>query len=211
MNKAIIGKKLGMTQVFMADGTMVPVTVVKAGPCTVVQKKTQERDHYSAIQLGFDEVKEARLNKPQQGHLKLATDKSLRVLKEFRLDNVDQYELGQQITCDVFNADEYVDVTGITKGRGYTGVIKRWNQGRLRETHGVGPVHREPGSMGANSTPSRVLPGKKLPGQYGVEQVTVLNLKIVKVDTERGVLLIKGAIPGAKNSVVFVRNAVKKA
>ena len=200
-----------MTQVFMADGTMVPVTVVKAGPCTVVQKKTQERDHYSAIQLGFDEVKEARLNKPQQGHLKLATDKSLRVLKEFRLDNVDQYELGQQITCDVFNADEYVDVTGITKGRGYTGVIKRWNQGRLRETHGVGPVHREPGSMGANSTPSRVLPGKKLPGQYGVEQVTVLNLKIVKVDTERGVLLIKGAIPGAKNSVVFVRNAVKKA
>ena len=211
MNKAIIGKKLGMTQVFMADGTMVPVTVVKAGPCTVVQKKTQERDHYSAIQLGFDEVKEARLNKPQQGHLKLATDKSLRVLKEFRLDNVDQYELGQQITCDVFNADEYVDVTGITKGRGYTGVIKRWNQGRLRETHGVGPVHREPGSMGANSTPSRVLPGKKLPGQYGVEQVTVLNLKIVKVDTERGVLLIKGAIPGAKNSVVYVRNAVKKA
>ena len=211
MNKAIIGRKLGMTQVFLADGSMIPVTVVKAGPCTVVQKKTQERDHYSAIQLGFDEVKESRLNKPQQGHLKLATDKSLRVLKEFRLDNADQYELGQQITCDVFSADEYVDVTGITKGRGYTGVIKRWNQGRLRETHGVGPVHREPGSMGANSTPSRVLPGKKLPGQYGVEQVTVLNLKIVKVDTERGVLLIKGAIPGAKDSVVFVRNAVKKA
>jgi len=211
MNKAIIGKKLGMTQVFMADGTMVPVTVVKAGPCIVVQKKTKERDGYSAIQLGFDETKSARLNKPELGHLKLATEKALRVLKEFKLDNADQYELGKEIDVDIFNADEYVDVTGITKGRGYTGVIKRWNQGRLRETHGVGPVHREPGSMGANSTPSRVLPGKKLPGQYGVEQVTVLNLKIVKVDKERGVLLIKGAIPGAKNSVVYVRNAVKKA
>ncbi len=211
MNKAIIGKKLGMTQVFMADGTMVPVTVVKAGPCTVVQKKTLERDGYSAIQLGFEEVKESRLSKPELGHLKVAAAKPLKILKEFKLENPDQYTLGQEIKCDVFNADDYIDVTGTTKGRGYTGVIKRWNQGRLKETHGVGPVHREVGSMGANSTPSRVLPGKKLPGQYGVEQVTVLNLKVVKVDTERGVLLIKGAIPGAKNSVVYIRNAVKKA
>ena len=211
MNKAIIGKKLGMTQVFMADGTMVPVTVVKAGPCTVVQKKTVERDGYFAIQLGFDEVPERKLNKPELGHLKVASAKPVRVLKEFKLDNPDQYTAGQQIDCSVFAADDMVDVTGTTKGRGFTGVIKRWNQGRLKETHGVGPVHREVGSMGANSTPSRVLPGKKMPGQYGVEQVTVLNLKVVKVDTERGVLLIKGAIPGAKNSVVYIRNAVKKA
>ncbi len=209
MNKAIIGKKLGMTQVFTADGTMIPVTVVKAGPCTVVQKKTKERDGYSAIQLGFDEVSEKKLNKPQSGHLKVAGAQPLKVLKEFDLSDADSYQLGQIIACDAFKAEELVDVTGITKGRGFTGVIKRWNQGRLRQTHGVGPVHREVGSMGANSTPSRVLPGKKLAGQYGVEQVTVLNLKIIKVDTERGVLLIKGAIPGAKNSVVFIRDAVK--
>ena len=217
MNKAIIGKKLGMTQVFMADGTMVPVTVVKAGPCTVVQKKTVERDGYSAIQLGFDEVPERKLNKPELGHLKVASKKIQEAATEHQvsmwqiLDNPDQYTAGQQIDCSVFAADDMVDVTGTTKGRGFTGVIKRWNQGRLKETHGVGPVHREVGSMGANSTPSRVLPGKKMPGQYGVEQVTVLNLKVVKVDTERGVLLIKGAIPGAKNSVVYIRNAVKKA
>ena len=211
MNKAIIGKKLGMTQVFLADGTMVPVTVIQAGPCTVTQVKTVERDGYSAVQVGFEDVAEKKLNKPELGHLKVASAKPVRVLKEFKLDNPDQYTAGQQIDCSVFAADDMVDVTGTTKGRGFTGVIKRWNQGRLKETHGVGPVHREVGSMGANSTPSRVLPGKKMPGQYGVEQVTVLNLKVVKVDTERGVLLIKGAIPGAKNSVVYIRNAVKKA
>ncbi|HIT77454.1 MAG TPA: 50S ribosomal protein L3 [Candidatus Limihabitans stercoravium] len=210
MNKAIIGKKLGMTQVFMQDGTMVPVTVVQAGPCTVVQKKTVERDGYSAIQLGFEEVADRKLNKPEQGHLKKANAGSLKHLKEFKLDNADALELGAKIECDVFAEGDFVDVTGTTKGRGFTGVIKRWNQGRLKETHGVGPVHREVGSMGANSTPSRVLPGKHMPGQYGVEQVTVLNLSVIKVDKERGVLLIKGAIPGAKNSIVYVRNAVKK-
>lgn len=210
MNKAIIGKKLGMTQVFMQDGTMVPVTVVQAGPCTVVQKKTVERDGYSAVQLGYEEVPERKLNKPEQGHLKKANAGSLKHLKEFQLDNADALEVGAKIGCDVFAEGDFVDVTGMTKGRGFTGVIKRWNQGRLKETHGVGPVHREVGSMGANSTPSRVLPGKHMPGQYGVEQVTVLNLAVVKVDKERGVLLIKGAIPGAKNSVVYVRNAVKK-
>ncbi len=210
MNKAIIGKKLGMTQVFMQDGTMVPVTVVQAGPCTVVQKKTVERDGYSAVQLGYEEVPERKLNKPEQGHLKKANAGSLKHLKEFQLDNADALEVGAKIECDVFAEGDFVDVTGMTKGRGFTGVIKRWNQGRLKETHGVGPVHREVGSMGANSTPSRVLPGKHMPGQYGVEQVTVLNLAVVKVDKERGVLLIKGAIPGAKNSVVYVRNAVKK-
>lgn len=199
-----------MTQVFMQDGTMVPVTVVQAGPCTVVQKKTVERDGYSAVQLGYEEVPERKLNKPEQGHLKKANAGSLKHLKEFQLDNADALEVGAKIGCDVFAEGDFVDVTGMTKGRGFTGVIKRWNQGRLKETHGVGPVHREVGSMGANSTPSRVLPGKHMPGQYGVEQVTVLNLAVVKVDKERGVLLIKGAIPGAKNSVVYVRNAVKK-
>ena len=204
MNKAIIGKKLGMTQVFLKDGTMVPVTVVKAGPCTVVQKKTVERDGYNSVQLGFEEVAEKKLNKPELGHLKAAGVQPLKILKEFDL------EVGQVIGCDVFAADDFVDVTGTTKGRGFSGVIKRWNFRRLKETHGVGPVHREVGSLGANSTPSRVFPGRKLPGQYGVEQVTVLNLKVVKVDKEKGVLLIKGAIPGPKGSVVYVRDAVKK-
>lgn len=210
MNKAIIGKKLGMTQVFLADGTMVPVTVVQAGPCTVVQKKSVAKDGYEAIQLGYDEVPERKLNKPELGHLKKANAAPLKELHEFKLDNMDSYEIGSTIDCSVFNEGEFVDVTGITKGHGFSGVIKRWNQHRLKETHGVGPVHREVGSMGANSTPSRVLPGKNMPGQYGVEQVTILNLAIVKVDSERGVLLIKGAIPGAKNSIVYVRNAVKK-
>ena len=193
MNKAIIGKKLGMTQVFLKDGTMVPVTVVKAGPCT-----------------GFEEVAEKKLNKPELGHLKAAGVQPLKILKEFDLSNTDSLEVGQVIGCDVFAADDFVDVTGTTKGRGFSGVIKRWNFRRLKETHGVGPVHREVGSLGANSTPSRVFPGRKLPGQYGVEQVTVLNLKVVKVDKEKGVLLIKGAIPGPKGSVVYVRDAVKK-
>lgn len=209
MNKAIIGKKLGMTQVFGADGTMIPVTVVLAGPCTVTQKKTVERDGYSAIQLGFDEVPERKLNKPELGHLKTSGAASLKHLHEFKLENADSLELGQVLTAETFAEGELVDVTGTTKGHGFSGVIKRWNQHRLKETHGVGPVHREVGSMGANSTPSRVLPGKNLPGQYGVEQVTILNLAVVKVDASRNVLLIKGAIPGAKNSIVYVRNAVK--
>ncbi len=210
MNKAIIGKKLGMTQVFLADGTMVPVTVVQAGPCTVVQKKTVENDGYSAVQLGFEEVAERKLNKPELGHLKKANAANLKHLKEFKLDNAESLEVGATIACDVFAEGDFVDVTGTTKGHGFSGVIKRWNQRRLKETHGVGPVHREVGSMGANSTPSRVLPGKHMPGQYGVEQVTILNLSVVKDDAEKGVLLIKGAIPGAKNSIVYVRNAVKK-
>jgi len=209
MNKAIMGKKLGMTQLFLEDGTMVPVTVVKAGPCTVVQKKTLERDGYEAIQMGFDEVAEKKLNKPELGHLKAANAGALKYLHEFKLENSD-LEVGATVNCDVFAAGDFVDVTGTTKGHGYTGVIKRWNQHRLKETHGVGPVHREVGSMGANSSPSRVMPGKHLAGQYGVEQVTILNLSVVKVDTEKGVLLIKGAIPGAKNSIVYIRNAVKK-
>ncbi len=208
MNKAIIGKKLGMTQVFLSDGTMVPVTVVKAGPCAVVQVKTAERDGYNAVQLGFEEVSEKKVNKPQLGHTKVANVAPQKVLKEFKLADTN-LAVGTSVDCTLFKEGELVDVTGTTKGHGFTGVIKRWNQHRLKETHGVGPVHREVGSMGANSSPSRVLPGKNLPGQYGVEQVTVLNLTVVKVDAEKGVLLIKGAIPGAKNSVVYVRDAVK--
>lgn len=207
MNKAIIGKKLGMTQVFLQDGTMVPVTVIQAGPCTVTQKKTTERDGYEAVQMGFEEVAEKKLNKPLQGHLK-KSDVNVKHLHEFKLEN--SLEVGAKVTCDVFADGDVVDVTGTTKGHGYTGVIKRWNQHRLKESHGVGPVHREVGSMGANSSPSRVMPGKHLAGQYGVEQVTILNLTVVKVDKEKGVLLVKGAVPGAKNSIVYVRNAVKK-
>ncbi len=208
MNKAIIGKKLGMTQVFLADGTMVPVTVIQAGPCTVTQKKTVERDGYEAVQLGFDNVEEKKLNKPELGHLK-ASGATVKYLHEFKLEN-STLNVGDQVTCDVFSEGDLVDVCGTTKGHGFTGVIKRWNQHRLKETHGVGPVHREVGSMGANSSPSRVMPGKHLAGQYGVEQVTILNLTVVKVDKEKGVILVKGAVPGAKNSIVHLRNAVKK-
>lgn len=208
MNKAIIGKKLGMTQVFLNDGTMVPVTVIQAGPCTVTQVKTAERDGYSAIQLGFEEVPERKLNKPELGHLK-ASECTVKHLHEFKLEGCD-LAVGAKVTCDTFAVGDFVDVTGVTKGHGFTGVIKRWNQHRLKETHGVGPVHREVGSMGPISSPSRVMPGKNLPGHYGVEQVTVLNLSVVKVDKERGVLLVKGAVPGAKNGIVYVRNAVKK-
>ena len=208
MNKAIIGKKLGMTQVFLQDGTMVPVTVIQAGPCTVTQVKTVERDGYQAVQLGFDEVPERKLNKPELGHLK-ASGAKVRHLHEFKLEG-SALEVGGKVECDVFAAGDFVDVSGVTKGHGFTGVIKRWNQHRLKETHGVGPVHREVGSMGPISSPSRVMPGKNLPGHYGVERVTVLNLSVVKVDKEKGVILVKGAVPGAKNSIVYLRNAVKK-
>lgn len=208
MNKAIIGKKLGMTQVFLADGTMVPVTVIQAGPCAVTQKKTVERDGYEAVQLGFEDVAERKLNKPELGHLK-ASGATVKHLHEFKLEE-SNLEVGGKVECDVFQAGDFVDVTGTSKGHGFSGVIKRWNQHRLKETHGVGPVHREVGSMGPISSPSRVMPGKNLPGHYGVEQVTVLNLSVVKVDKEKGVILVKGAVPGAKNSIVYVRNAVKK-
>ncbi|MEG2014389.1 MAG: 50S ribosomal protein L3, partial [Clostridia bacterium] len=208
MNKAIIGMKLGMTQVFTADGTMVPVTVVQAGPCPVVQVKSTEKEGYSAIQLGFQQVKESSLTKAEQGHLKKGNASSLKVLKEFDLVDVAKYQVGAVVNCDIFAEGETVDVTGVTKGHGFSGNIKRWNHHRLKETHGVGPVHREVGAMSANSNPARVFKGKKLPGQYGHEQVTILNLSVVKVDKARNLLLIKGAIPGAKNSIVFVRNAV---
>lgn len=211
MNKAIIGKKIGMTRIFAADGTAVPVTVIEAGPCPVVQKKNVERDGYNAVQLAFCDAKESGLTKAEAGHLKKAGVSAKKCLQEFKFDDINKFEIGKEVKCDIFSDGDFVDVTGVTKGRGFTGVIKRWNNRRLKETHGVGPVHREVGSMGANSSPSRVLPGKKMPGQYGNEQVTVLNLKIMKVDAARNVLLIKGAVPGAKNGFVSIRGAVKKA
>ena len=210
MNKAIIGRKVGMTQLFAADGTMIPVTVVEAGPCPVVQVKTVANDGYSALKLGFIETNEKALTKPELGQFKKAGVKPHKVLKEVRVANAETFAVGAELKADVFAAGERVDVSGVTKGHGFTGVIKRWNQHRLKETHGVGPVHREPGSMGANSSPSRVFKQKHLAGQYGVENMTIQNLEVVKVDLNRNVLLIKGAIPGAKGSIVTVSDSVKK-
>ena len=209
MNKAIIGRKLGMTQLFSKDGKVIPVTVVEAGPCPVVQVKTLERDGYSAVKLGFESVDEKKLNKPQAGLFKKAGVAPCKVLKEFRLDGAESVAVGTVIECDTFAAGDKIDVSGVTKGHGFTGVIKRWNNHRLKETHGVGPVHREVGSMSANSSPSRVFKGKKMPGQYGHENVTILNLEIVRVDKERNAILVKGAIPGPVNGIVTIRNSVK--
>lgn len=209
MKKAIIGKKLGMTQIFDEVGNVIPVTVIEAGPCVVAQKKTVDKDGYDALQLGFMDVKEKHLNKPEIGHFKAAGNAVKKHLKEFRLEDTSGFNVGDTISVDTFAAGDKVDVTGITKGRGYTGVIKRWNQRKLRTTHGAGPVHRHAGSMGANSSPSRIFKNKKMAGQYGNEQVTILNLKVVKIDAEKNLIAIKGAIPGAKDGIVFIRNSVK--
>lgn len=209
MKKAIIGKKLGMTQVFTEDGLVVPVTVIEAGPCVVVQKKTTEKDGYDATVMAFGEAKEKRLNKPALGIFKKANVTPHKVLREFKLASSGELELGSTIKCDVFSEKDAVDVIGKTRGRGFTGVIQRWNQHRLKMTHGVGPVHREVGSMSANSTPSRVFKNKKMPGHYGNEQVTIQNLEVVRVDADRNILLIKGCIPGAKGSIVTIREAKK--
>ena len=208
MKKAIIGKKIGMTQIFDEVGNVIPVTVIEAGPCVVAQKKTVEKDGYDALQLGFAEVKEKHLTKAEKGHFDAANVPMKKHLKEFRLDDCSA-NVGDFITVDTFAAGDKVDVTGMTKGRGYTGAVKRWNHHMLGATHGVGPIHRQVGSMGANSTPSRVYKNKKMAGQYGNEQVTVLNLKVVKIDSEKNLIAIKGAIPGAKDGIVFIRDSVK--
>ena len=208
MNKAIMGRKLGMTQIFTPDGKVIPVTVIEAGPCPVVQVKTVDRDGYSAVKLGFKKVAAKELNKPTLGQFKNGVEPH-KYLKEFRLENAESYNVGDVIACDVFTAGEHVDVIGTTKGHGFTGVIKRWNQHRLKETHGVGPVHREVGSMGSISDPSRVFKNKHLAGQYGHEQVTILNLEVVKVDAQRNAILVKGAVPGPKGGIVSLRNSVK--
>ena len=208
MKKGIIGKKIGMTQIFDEIGNVIPVTVIQAGPCTVAQKKTVETDGYDAVQLGFADVKEKHLNKPAKGHFAKAGVEFKKHLKEFRLDDVSAMNVGDVITVDTFAAGDKVDVTGITKGRGYTGVVKRWNHHTLRATHGTGPIHRQPGSMGVID-PARIFKNKKMAGQYGNEQVTVLNLKVVKIDAEKNLIAIKGAVPGAKDGIVFIRDSVK--
>lgn len=209
MKKGIIGKKIGMTQVFDEVGNAIPVTVIEAGPCVVAQKKTAENDGYDAVQLGFIDVKAEKLNKPAAGHFTKAGVTAKKHLKEFRLADSASMNVGDVVNADTFAVGDKVDVTGITKGRGYTGAVKRWNHHTLCSTHGVGPIHREVGSMGANSSPSRVFKNKKMAGQYGNEQVTVQNLNVVRVDAEKNLIAVKGAIPGAKGGIVFVRNTVK--
>ena len=209
MKKAILGKKLGMTQIFDNNGLVVPVTVVEAGPCYVSQVKTVENDGYSAVQLAFGDVRENLLNKPMLGALKKAEISAKKFLKEFKLDNASEYKLGDKIACDVFAEGDIVDVTGTSKGHGYSGTIAKWNFHRHRMTHGNGPVHRHVGSIGANTFPAKVFKGKKMSGRWGNEKVTVQNLKVVKVDADRNLILVKGAIPGAKGSLVSVKSAVK--
>ena len=209
MKKGIIGKKLGMTQIFDENGLVIPVTVIEAGPCYVTQKKTVENDGYDAVQLAFEDAKEKQTNKPAQGHFKKAGVSLKRHLKEFRLENTAEMNVGDVVAADTFASGDKVDITGITKGHGYSGTVKRWNTHILRMTHGTGPIHRQAGSMGANSTPSRIYKNKKMPGQYGNEQVTVLNLEVVKVDTEKNLIAVKGAVPGAKGGIVFIRDSVK--
>ena len=209
MQKGIIGKKMGMTQIFDENGKVVPVTVVEAGPCTVVQKKTVESDGYVAVQLGYGDISAKKVSKPAKGHLDKADVAPKRTLREFRLDDISAMNVGDILKADVFAVGDRIDVVGTSKGKGYAGAIKRWNQHRLRESHGTGPVARHAGSMGSCSTPSRVFKGKRLPGHLGAERVTIQNLKVVKVDAENNLIAIKGAIPGPKGSVVCISDSVK--
>ena len=208
MKKGIIGKKIGMTQIFDEVGNVIPVTVIEAGPCVVAQKKTAEKDGYDAVQLGFMDVKEKHLTKPVKGHFEKAGVAPKKHLKEFRLEDCSALNTGDIISVDTFAAGDKVDVTGITKGHGYTGAIKRWNLHKLRMTHGVGPVHRQSGSMGVID-PARIFKNKKMAGQWGNEQVTILNLEAVKIDAEKNLIAVKGAVPGAKGGIVFIRDSVK--
>ena len=208
MKKGIIGKKLGMTQIFDENGNVIPVTVIEAGPCVVVQKKTVENDGYSAVQLGFEEVAERKLNKAEKGHFAKANVALKRHLKEFRLDDAENMNVGDEVKADVFAAGECVDITGISKGHGYTGAIVRWNLHKLRMTHGVGPVHRQSGSLGVID-PARIFKNKKMAGQWGHEQVTTLNLNVVKIDVEKNLIAVKGAVPGPKGGIVFIRSTCK--
>ena len=208
MKNAILGKKIGMSQVFTETGVVIPVTVVEAGPCYVSQIKTETVDGYNAVQLAFIDAKESRLTKAEVGHFKKANISAKKYLKEFKI-SAEGLNLGSEIKCNVFNAGDKVDVSGYSKGHGFSGNIQRWNAHKQQMTHGVGPVHRSPGSLGANSTPSRVFKNHKLPGDWGYEKVTIQNLEIVKVDTDRNLILVKGAIPGAKGAVVTICSAVK--
>ena len=208
MKKAILGTKVGMTQIFGENGEMIPVTVVLAGPCTVVQKKTTETDGYEAVQVGFGEVKEKSLNKPQKGHFAKADVANKKYLREFRLEDCQSLNVGDEIKADIFEAGEKIDVTGISKGKGFAGPMKRWGLHRGPMTHGSG-YHRGSGSMGACSNPGRVMKGKKLPGHMGVERVTIQNLDVVRVDNDKNLILVKGAVPGPKGGLLIVKDSVK--
>ena len=209
MQKAIIGKKVGMTQIFDEAGKVIPVTVVEAGPCVVIQKKTTENDGYDAVQLGYGDVTTKHVTKPMQGHFAKADVAAKKTLKEFRLDDISAMNVGDILKADIFAPGEKIDVKGTSKGKGYAGAIKRHNQRTLRETHGTGPVGRQPGSMGACSSPSRIYKGKGMAGHMGAEKVTVQNLEIVKVDSENNLIAIKGAVPGAKGGIVVITDSVK--
>jgi len=208
MKKAIIGRKVGMTQIFDETGAIVPVTVIECGPCPVVQIKTEETDGYNAVQLGFGEVKEVKVNKPKKGHFSKANVKPTKHLREFKLDDVSSLKVGDEIKVDTFMQGEYVDIQGITKGKGFQGVIKRHGQSRGPMGHGS-MYHRRPGSMGPTSTPGRVFKGKKLPGHMGVETVTIQNLLVVRVDLDKNAILVKGSVPGNKGSILKINNTVK--
>ncbi|MBE6682994.1 MAG: 50S ribosomal protein L3 [Ruminococcaceae bacterium] len=208
MKKGIIGRKLGMTQLFDEKGKVIPVTVISAGPCVVVQKRTNEKNGYEAVQLGYSDISERKLNKPQKGVFEKAEVSFKKYLKEFRLDDCSALNVGDVVTADTFEVGEKVDITGITKGHGYSGAIKRWGLHRLRMTHGTGPVHRQSGSMGVID-PARIFKNKKMAGQYGNEQVTMLNLEIVKIDPDNNLIAVKGAVPGAKGGIVYLRSTVK--
>lgn len=208
MEKAILGRKIGMTQIFAEDGKMIPVTVVEAGPCVVVQKKTTEKDGYESIQVGFGEIKEKHLVKPLKGHFAKANVTAKKYLKEFRLEDISTYNVGDEIKADIFVAGDAIDVTGTSKGKGFQGVIRRWNFSRGPETHGSN-YHRRVGSMGASSNPSRVFSGKKMPGRMGFKTSTVQNLTVVRVDVENNLILIKGGIPGPNKTIVTIKNSVK--
>ncbi|MDR2201453.1 MAG: 50S ribosomal protein L3 [Clostridiales bacterium] len=208
MEKAIFGRKLGMTQIFDETGLMIPVTVIAAGPMTVVRKKTVERDGYCALQVAFEEIREDKLNKPEAGAFKKANAAPKRVLRELRLNDCEKFAVGSDIKCDIFANGDVVDVSGVSKGHGFSGVIKRWNQRRLKMTHGTGPVHRSHGSLGEINS-AKVVKGMHMPGRFGHDGVTIQNLKIVRVDTERNVLLVRGAVPGPKGGLLTVKTAVK--
>lgn len=209
MQKAIVGKKLGMTQLFDANGNVVPVTVIEAGPCVVCQKKTIENDGYEAIQVGFGDMKASKVNGPMKGHFAKGDVAPKKVLREFRLEDISNYNVGDLIKADIFAEGDSVDVKGTSKGKGYAGVIKRWNFSRLKMSHGTGPVARHGGSLGACSTPSKVVKGKKMAGHLGNERVTVQNLDVVKVDAENNIIAVKGAVPGPKGGIVVLANTVK--
>ena len=207
--KAIIGKKVGMSQIFDENGHVIPVTVIEAGPCTVVQKKTSEKEGYEAVQLGYEDVPERKLTKPEMGHLNKAGVSPKKHLREFNLENAAELNIGDIVKADTFKAGDFVDITGTSKGHGYQGVIKRHGAHRLKETHGSGPVHRHAGSMGSSTDPSRIFKGKIGAGQMGVEQVTVQNLDVVKVDADLNMIVIRVAIPGPKGGLVYIKSTVK--